>query len=201
MSVVAFKLANLRISPFRKLAWNDFLEVNLRTYVKSPDGQRGVWFYSLDSSDFFATWGARILFGLPYYKSDISMSSNLASSLWKCKRKSSKGIVRASISAKPTSCKVEDCEASLSHFLLERYCFWSRRKHGSSSFPSFVEHPPYETSALEDATYRGDLFRVQGLREPSRPPVLSHYCKGFDVVASPPPWLSGIAGHTNHNRV
>ena len=56
ISVVAFKLKKLRIFPLRQLPWNDFLEVNLRTYVIGSDGQRGVWFYSLDSSDLLATW-------------------------------------------------------------------------------------------------------------------------------------------------
>ena len=33
-SVVGFKLTNLRIQPFSWIPWNDFWEVNLRTYVR-----------------------------------------------------------------------------------------------------------------------------------------------------------------------
>ena len=201
ISVVAFKLTNLKIFPFRQLAWNDFLEVNLRTYVIGPDGQRGVWFYSLDSSDLLATWGARLLFGLPYHKSNISMCRETTGYVWESRRKSSEGFTSASISASTTFSNVSDCKNSLSDFLLERYCFWSKRKSSYFSFPSFVEHRPYDPVGLEDARYSGDLFRAQGLEEPECHPVLSHYCRGFDVVASPPPWFGRIAGQTNHSNV
>ncbi len=199
ISVVAFKLSNLRIFPFRKLAWNDFLEVNLRTYVISPDGQRGVWFYSLDSSDLLATWGARILYGLPYFKSEISYSGDISCYQWKSKRINSECSVNASISAATSFRDISDSDMPLSHFLLERYCFWAKRKYGLESVPSLVDHRPYDPVVLENASYCGDLFREQDLMEPSRPPALAHYCKGFDVVASPPPWASFIAGQTNHN--
>ena len=201
ISVVAFKLANLKIFPFRQVAWNDFLEVNLRTYVIGPDGQKGVWFYSLDSSDLLATWGARLLFGLPYYKSDISMFQETTRYVWESRRKTFGGSVSASISAQTTFSDVSGCKNSLSDFLLERYCFWSKRKFSYSSFPSFVKHRPYDPVGLQDARYSGDLFCAQGLEEPSCPPVLSHYCRGFEVVASPPPWVSRMAGQTNHNIV
>lgn len=201
ISVVAFKLKKLRIFPLRQLPWNDFLEVNLRTYVIGSDGQRGVWFYSLDSSDLLATLGARLLFGLPYYKSDISMSQDATRYVWESRRKTFGRLVSASISAKTTFSDLSGCKKLLSDFLLERYCFWSKRKASYSSSPSFVEHPPYDPVVLEDASYSGDLFRAQGMEEPDPTPVLSHYCKGFDVVASPPSWLSRMAGQTNHNNV
>ena len=51
MSVVGFQLTGLKISPFRWLTWPDFWEINLRTYVRDRHGNKGIWFYSLDSSD------------------------------------------------------------------------------------------------------------------------------------------------------
>jgi len=201
ISVVAFKLANLSFYPFRKLAWNDFLEVNLRTYVIGPDGRKGVWFYSLDSSDLLAAWGARLLFGLPYFKSDISMSRDMSYSYWESRRKNSKGLICASITAQNSSYDLSDADIPLSNFLLERYCFWSKRRLGHSSSPSFVEHRPYAPVGLKDIKYCGDLFRAQGLEEPECLPILSHYCSGLDVVASPPPWLSRTLGQTNHKMV
>ena len=64
--MVAFRLTNLRIQPFTFLPWQDFWEINLRTYVLDKAGNRGVWFYSLDSSDLFGVFGARLLYGLRY---------------------------------------------------------------------------------------------------------------------------------------
>ena len=64
----------LRMRPVRWLPWGDFDEVNLRTYVKTADGKRGVWFHSLDSTDIFAVLGARILYGLTYRSANIEKS-------------------------------------------------------------------------------------------------------------------------------
>ena len=61
VSVVGFKLSGLRISPVRWIKWPDFWEINLRTYVKDRSGKKGIWFYSLDSSDIFAVTGARYM--------------------------------------------------------------------------------------------------------------------------------------------
>ena len=73
-SVVGFHLSGLRIHPVRWIPWGEFDEVNLRTYVKRADGKRGVWFYSLDSTDIFAVFGARILYGLDYRSAHINLS-------------------------------------------------------------------------------------------------------------------------------
>ena len=45
-SVVGFRLSELRFSPIPWIPWNDFLEVNLRTYARDRKGRRGVWFHS-----------------------------------------------------------------------------------------------------------------------------------------------------------
>ncbi len=42
-----------------------FGEVNVRTYVKGPDGRTGVWFCTLDSDRWLAVKTANIFFGLP----------------------------------------------------------------------------------------------------------------------------------------
>ena len=44
-----------------------FPELNLRTYVKGPDGRGGVYFFSLDAASLLAVVGARVAFGLPYF--------------------------------------------------------------------------------------------------------------------------------------
>lgn len=46
---------------------SNFLELNLRTYVKDKAGRKGVWFFSLDANQALAVFIARKLFSLPYY--------------------------------------------------------------------------------------------------------------------------------------
>src|SRR5204862_491999 len=45
----------------------DFLEINLRTYVRSARGEPGIYFFSLDASSWLAVAGARVAYGLPYF--------------------------------------------------------------------------------------------------------------------------------------
>ena len=66
ISVVGFRLTNLKIKPMVQIPWKDFNELNLRTYVRDQLGRKGVWFYSLDSTDLLAVLGARTLYGLNY---------------------------------------------------------------------------------------------------------------------------------------
>jgi uncharacterized protein YqjF (DUF2071 family) len=44
-----------------------FPEVNVRTYVRGPSGERSVWFFSLDIPRLAPSLVARGAFGLPYY--------------------------------------------------------------------------------------------------------------------------------------
>jgi uncharacterized protein len=42
------------------------LEANVRTYVRGPDGRRGIWFLSLDASRLIAAVTARVWYRIPY---------------------------------------------------------------------------------------------------------------------------------------
>ncbi len=44
-----------------------FLETNLRTYVRSPQGEAGIFFFSLEASSWLAVAGARAAYALPYF--------------------------------------------------------------------------------------------------------------------------------------
>ncbi len=50
-----------------------FLEVNLRTYVRGPGGEPGIYFWSLEASSLLAVVGARLVYGLPYFPARMSM--------------------------------------------------------------------------------------------------------------------------------
>ena len=74
ISVVGFRLTNLKIKPMVQIPWKDFNELNLRTYVRDQSGRKGVWFYSLDSTDLLAVLGARTLYGLNYRFASIEQT-------------------------------------------------------------------------------------------------------------------------------
>ncbi len=199
LSVVGFKLSGLRISPIRWMPWPAFWEINLRTYVRDRKGNRGIWFYSLDSSDRFAVAGARMLYGLPYNLARTYGYSDSKRISFLSDRRFPHQKAKADFWATfPSSGKkARSVESGLDRFLLERYCFWSRRKFSDHSDSSQVKHRPYDAIRTTESNYSGQLFQSQGFTEPTRKPILGHYCKGFNVRATAPPWLFSIAGQAN----
>ena len=199
-SVVGFRLTNLRLSGLRAIPWSDFLEVNLRTYVRDREGRRGVWFHSLDSSDLPAVLGARILYGLRYFHSRITMQKTAGTLSFESGRRSFRGRAGASLAATlpPEGKDSPLARSPLDQFLLERYRFWARRKLGQQSSSALVRHRPYDARVVEGGRYEGELFRTWGMEEPKGTPVVAHYCKGFSVSASAPSWAFATLGQANH---
>ena len=200
LSVVGFRLTNLKINPIGMISWKDFDEVNLRTYVKDSFGNRGVWFFSLDSNDLMSVIGARGLYGLNYRFATIDNQRTEKSISYFSRTSRLQGSVEARISGTILSGKTTgegSKKGTLNHFLLERYRFWSKRYwHGRLS-SARVKHQPYDAIQLTDGSYQGGLFKSFGICEPNRGPSLGHYCKGFRVEAEAPVWAFGIAGHAN----
>jgi uncharacterized protein YqjF (DUF2071 family) len=66
VSVVPFRLT-IRPPRLPAAPWaSRFSEVNVRTYVRDPDGRRAIWFLSLDASRLGAVLTARRSYRLPY---------------------------------------------------------------------------------------------------------------------------------------
>ncbi len=197
-SVVAFRLKDLRIRPLTFLKWNDFWEINLRTYARDKSGHRGVWFYSLDSSDPFGVLGARLLYGLRYNFAHIKRDGSAKERRLIYHGNRGK-IARSRIEADWDKAeKVENAPGTLDHFLLERYRFWARRSFASRCSSAFVRHVPYDAVRLKKVNYHGGLFASQGFAEPKEEPGFGHYCPGFNVEATAPEWVFSISGQANH---
>ena len=198
-SVVGFHLSGLRMRPIRWIPWKDFDEVNLRTYVKTSDGKRGVWFHSLDSTDMFAVLGARILYGLAYRPAKItrSLSKQAISYQSYTNRLFKKVPARLDAQLDKSVGTSKIAREPLDRFLLERYRFWARRKVGERSSSAQIRHRPYDAMRLQKAEYKGGLFSAFELPEPKVSPAVAHYCQGFSVEASAPQWLYKTAGQAN----
>ena len=75
LGVVPFGMSNVRPRWAPPLPGvSRFPEINVRTYV-THDGKPGVWFYSLDATNWLAVRGARALFHLPYYDARIQLTN------------------------------------------------------------------------------------------------------------------------------
>ena len=66
IGLIAFRLT-VRAPILPALPWiSRFAEVNVRTYVRGPDGRRGIWFLSLDADRLAAVIVARRWYRIPY---------------------------------------------------------------------------------------------------------------------------------------
>jgi uncharacterized protein YqjF (DUF2071 family) len=163
---------------------SNFLEMNLRTYVRDTCGRPGVWFYSLDCNQALAVTIARRLFHLPYEHARMRVEKNTDHRVagYRCQRAGSEreaifsygpGDVPASRSGR----------GSLEEFLVERYRLFS---YGRGVLRvGEVWHKPYEiTSARVDEW--SDLPITQaGFSPPGRPPEHAVYAPGVDVRIFP----------------
>src|SRR3954452_23595738 len=67
IGLTPFLLTGLRPPLLPPVPWiSQFPEMNVRTYVRGPDGERGIWFFSLEADRVLAVLGARLSYRLPY---------------------------------------------------------------------------------------------------------------------------------------
>ena len=72
ISMTPFLLEGLRAPLLPALPWlSQSPETNVRTYVRGPDGRRGIWFMSLDIGRLPAVLAARLGYSLPYMWSRV----------------------------------------------------------------------------------------------------------------------------------
>lgn len=101
-------------------------EVNVRTYVKGPDGKTGVWFCTLDSDDWLAVKTANIAFGLPYRIAKTRFEQTHETMNWTSERKSD--LAKVELVVRKTVGLSRDAEPGLEQFLVERYALYTLRR-------------------------------------------------------------------------
>jgi len=52
---------------------SNFLQLNVRTYVRGPDGLPGVWFFSIDASSRLAAVGVRRIYHVPAFHARMTL--------------------------------------------------------------------------------------------------------------------------------
>src|SRR4051812_9847299 len=121
----------------------DFLEINLRTYVRGPGGEPGIFFFSLEASSWLAVAGARLAYALPYFPAAMERrkEANGARIRYRSSRRAGgrgAGLEAVWLIEGPTAPAVP---GSLDHFLIERYVLFAGR--GRHLLRARVRHRPY----------------------------------------------------------
>ncbi len=156
---------------------SDFLELNVRTYVRDAQGRHGVWFYSLDCNQPIAVWTARNFFHLPYQHARMSAAVTDQSVDYTCQRHGAARPSRFQYKLSPETWLAEP--GSLAFFLAERYLLFSATPRGIRC--GQVHHTPYPLAELNLRAWDANPLVQAGFIAPNRPPDHLIGSPGVDV--------------------
>lgn len=144
---------------------SDFLELNVRTYVRDANGRHGVWFYSLDCNLPLAVWTARRFFHLPYEHAQMSARFKEGCVDYHCARKGGPLTqFRYRLGSTPALAE----PGSVEFFLAERYLLFAPGPKGLRC--GQVHHSPYPLVPLEVEAWDISPLLQAGFDDPGRPP-------------------------------
>lgn len=128
VGLIPFRMNELRLTgPFRLFSTlarvRDFGEVNVRTYVKGPDGRTGVWFCTLDSDHWLAVKTANVFFGLPYRYASTRLERTGDVVKWFDHRRHDDA--RAALEVRVHDVPSRPASPGLEQFLVERYALYT----------------------------------------------------------------------------
>jgi uncharacterized protein YqjF (DUF2071 family) len=155
---------------------SNFLELNLRTYVRDSNGRPGVWFFSLDANQLLAIWAGRRFFSLAYVQA--KMRARTTPDMW-IEYESSRAGVSLEYRYRPSGAPFEAKPGSLEFFLIERYRLFAFRR--GSLLSGRVYHEPYQLRAVSVDRADTGLFSLNGLSIPNGKPEHQIFASGVDV--------------------
>ena len=181
VGLVPFRVDGLRLPAMRPIPWiSSFPETNVRTYVRDANGQRGLWFLSLDADRLAAVVGARTGFRLPYQWAQMRLDRNEPTVAYSSKRN---GLLAAAPAHSEIEIEIGDAFASddlseRDHFLTALFRLYAVFRDGLKYVQ--VEHPPWPLFHARVAKLDENLVAAAGLPPPEGEPLV-HYSPGVDV--------------------
>lgn len=161
VGLVAFAMRGVRPCFLPPLPWlSNFLELNVRLYVRGPDGTPGVHFLSLDCERDLAVRIAQAAFHLPYRHATMRRSRRGGAFRYTCRRGGESAA--AELAWKPHGEPAPARPGTLEHFLAERYAFFTAAP-GGGLLRGDVRHAPYPLQAAGLGTWDGQPLAWDGL--------------------------------------
>lgn len=158
-----------------------FLETNLRTYVRSPQGEPGIFFFSLEASSWLAVAGARAAYALPYFPARMERRKEGPGPAIHYRSVRRLGRAGAGLEAtwRVGPAVGVATPGTLDHFLVERYVLFAQRR--GRILRARVRHQPYPLCQATVASISETLFAAAGLPALPTPAPLVHFSPGVDV--------------------
>ena len=177
VTLLPFLIAESRPAWMPPALASAFLETNLRTYVRGPDGEPGIYFFSLEAASLVAVAGARVGFGLPYFPAAMHRQVSGDRIVYASRRRlGPPADLRVTWTVgEPTDTATP---GSREHFLIERYTLYVERRR--RLFRGRVRHAPYPLRRATIESLSETLLAAAGLPAPDGPPLCQH-SPGVDV--------------------
>ena len=168
---------------------SQFAETNVRTYVRSADGESGIWFFSLDAARLGAVLVARATYRLPYFWSRMRLERDATTIRYDCRRRwpgprgaRSRAVIDIGDPFAP------DELTDLDHFLTARWALYSAPRSGIHHARAF--HDPWPLHRARVAALHDELVQAAGLPVPTGQPLV-HYSPTVKVRIGWPHPLGG----------
>jgi uncharacterized protein YqjF (DUF2071 family) len=181
VTLIPFEIVESRPRGFPGALADRFLEVNLRTYVRGPGGDPGIYFWSLEASSLLAVAGARLLYGLPYFPARMSMR-RAGTHVEYTSRRRLGGSAELTLGWTVAEAIGTARPGTLDHFLIERYALYAARTRGL--YRARVRHAPYLLHRALIDHLSETLLAAAGIAAPPGPPSM-HFSPGVDVDIFP----------------
>jgi uncharacterized protein len=184
VGLVAFQLPSVRLRGLPSLGLvAPGLELNVRTYVRTPHGPPGIFFLSLDATRGAYVMGARAFFrntshwarGSSYVRGDRIGYT------FERRAFRSRAALDVEVSAEPSAAPAEP--GTLEHFLIERYVVYAPLTRSLSRLR--VQHAPYVLSRAHVRELRDSFLEVNGVA-PGGPPVSAVVSPAVDCAIAAP---------------
>lgn len=166
---------------------SNFLELNVRTYVRDSWGRTGVWFYSLDANQWLAVKVARRLFHLPYQHAEMSahVIAETGEIEYRARRAETNQECRFVYHPMSDAEGEKSAPDTLDFFLVERYRLFAWDAGRGRLYSGRVHHTPYRIGPATGATWSDTMLSLAGFDRGERPP--DHVCtaRAVDVEVWP----------------
>jgi len=156
-----------------------FAETNLRTYVRSEDGTRGVWFFSLDAARLGAVLIARSTYRVPYCWSKMTIERSGSTMSYSCRRRwpGPSGAASAAVIEIGEHFRSDELY-ELDHFLTARWALFSAPPTGLRH--ARASHNPWQFQRARVLELHDELLVAAGLPGPVGDPLV-HYSQSMEV--------------------
>ncbi|HEV7300967.1 MAG TPA: DUF2071 domain-containing protein [Tepidisphaeraceae bacterium] len=180
VGVVPFRMEGIAPRRLPSLPWvSAFAELNLRLYVRYR-GKPGVFFISLDAANPLAVWTARRFFHLPYFNAQMTATRDGEAIDYHSRRVGPGTPVTFKGRYWPTSDVYRATAGSLEHFLIERYCLFTKTPAGVMLCGE-VHHAPWPVQRATAEITENTIATGQGIPIDG-PPALLHFSRSIDVA-------------------